>query len=163
MKSVHDFEVKNVAQQVVGLEKYKGKVLLIVNTASKCGFTPQFKDLEALYKDYKDKDFVILGFPSNQFQDQEPLEGKQLTEFCEINYGVTFPVFDKINVKGEEAHPLFKFLSNKSENGQINSTPKWNFHKYLVDKNGKVVDFYYTFTNPNSSKVRKAIDKLLAQ
>lgn len=163
MKSVHDIAVKEISGKEKSLSDYKGKVLLIVNTASKCGFTPQFKDLEALYQDYKDKDFEILGFPSNQFQNQEPLEGEELSEFCEINYGVTFKIFDKIDVKGESAAPLFQYLSNKDLNGEVNSTPKWNFHKYLVNKEGKVVDYYYTITNPNSKKVRKAIDKLLAE
>ena len=163
MKSAHDVVVKEIGGKEKALSQYRGKVLLIVNTASKCGFTPQFKDLEALYQEYKDKDFEILGFPSNQFQNQEPLEGEQLSEFCELNYGVTFKMFDKIDVKGESADPLFQYLSNKDLNGQVNSTPKWNFHKYLVNKEGKVVDYFYTFTNPNSGKVRKAIDKLLAE
>jgi glutathione peroxidase len=163
MESVHDAVVKEIGGKEKALSQYRGKVLLIVNTASKCGFTPQFKDLEALYQEYKDKDFEILGFPSNQFQNQEPLEGEQLSEFCELNYGVTFKMFDKIDVKGESADPLFQYLSNKDLNGQVNSTPKWNFHKYLVNKEGKVVDYFYTFTNPNSGKVRKAIDKLLAE
>lgn len=163
MESVHDAVVKEISGNEKTLSQYRGKVLLIVNTASKCGFTPQFKDLEALYQAYKDKDFEILGFPSNQFQNQEPLEGEQLSEFCELNYGVTFKIFDKIDVKGDSADPLFQYLSNKDLNGQVNSTPKWNFHKYLVNKEGKVVDYFYTFTNPNSNKVRKAIDKLLAE
>ena len=163
MESVHDAVVKEIGGKEKALSQYQGKVLLIVNTASKCGFTPQFKDLEALYQEYKDKDFEILGFPSNQFQNQEPLEGEQLSEFCELNYGVTFKIFDKIDVKGESADSLFQYLSNKDLNGQVNSTPKWNFHKYLVNKEGKVVDYFYTFTNPNSGKVRKAIDKLLAE
>lgn len=163
MESVHDAVVKEISGNEKTLSQYRGKVLLIVNTASKCGFTPQFKDLEALYQAYEDKDFEILGFPSNQFQNQEPLEGEQLTEFCELNYGVTFKIFDKIDVKGDSADPLFQYLSNKDLNGQVNSTPKWNFHKYLVNKEGKVVDYFYTFTNPNSNKVRKAIDKLLAE
>jgi glutathione peroxidase len=163
MESVHYAVVKEIGGKEQPLSQYQGKVLLIVNTASKCGFTPQFKDLEALYQEYKDKDFEILGFPSNQFQNQEPLEGEQLSEFCELNYGVTFKMFDKIDVKGESADPLFQYLSNKDLNGQVNSTPKWNFHKYLVNKEGKVVDYFYTFTNPNSGKVRKAIDKLLAE
>ena len=163
MESVHDAVVKEIGGKGQPLSQYQGKVLLIVNTASKCGFTPQFKDLEALYQEYKDKDFEILGFPSNQFQNQEPLEGEELSEFCELNYGVTFKMFDKIDVKGESADPLFQYLSNKDLNGQVNSTPKWNFHKYLVNKEGKVVDYFYTFTNPNSGKVRKSIDKLLAE
>lgn len=163
MSTVHDIEVKEISGKSKDLGDYKGKVLLIVNTASKCGFTPQFKDLEELYQDYKDKDFEILGFPSNQFQNQEPLEGEELSQFCEINYGVTFKIFDKVDVKGDNASPLFQYLSNKDLNGEVNSTPKWNFHKFLVNKEGQVVDYFYTITNPNSKKVRRAIDKLLAE
>ncbi|MEJ6694314.1 MAG: glutathione peroxidase [Chitinophagales bacterium] len=163
MQTIHDIAVKEISGDSKDLGDYKGKVLLIVNTASKCGFTPQFKDLEALYQDYKDKDFEILGFPSNQFQNQEPLEGEELSQFCEINYGVTFKIFDKVEVKGDNASPLFQYLSNKDLNGEINSTPKWNFHKFLVNKEGKVVDYFYTITNPNSGKVRRAIDRLLEE
>jgi glutathione peroxidase len=161
MSSIHDYKVKEVSGKEVDLSQYKGKVVLVVNTASKCGFTAQYKDLEDLYKQYKDKNFEILAFPSNDFRNQEPLKGDEITEFCEINFGVTFKVFDKVNVKGVEQEPLFKYLSDKSLNGKFNSVPKWNFHKYLVDKNGQVVDYYYSITNPNSSKVKKAIDKLL--
>jgi len=163
MKNIYNISVDEIGGKSKDLKDYKGKVLLIVNTASKCGFTPQFEDLEALYQDYKDKDFEILGFPSNQFQDQEPLEGEALNEFCQINYGVTFKIFDKVDVKGEKAAPLFQYLSNKDLNGKVNSTPKWNFHKFLVNKQGEVVDYFYTITNPNSNKVRTAIDKLLAK
>lgn len=163
MKNIYNISVDEIGGKSKDLKDYKGKVLLIVNTASKCGFTPQFEDLEALYQDYKDKDFEILGFPSNQFQDQEPLEGEALNEFCQINYGVTFKIFDKVDVKGEKAAPLFQYLANKDLNGNVNSTPKWNFHKFLVNKQGEVVDYFYTITNPNSNKVRKAIDKLLAK
>ncbi len=163
MNTIHQFKSKEINGNEKPLSDYKGKVLLIVNTASKCGFTPQFKDLEALYQDYKDKGLEILGYPSNQFKDQEPLEGEKLSEFCEINYGVTFKIFDKVNVKGEEVEPLFQYLSNKDLNGNVNSKPKWNFHKYLVNKNGEVIDYFLTITNPNSKKVRKAIDKLLAE
>ncbi|MCB9257352.1 MAG: redoxin domain-containing protein [Chitinophagales bacterium] len=163
MDNLYGLKVKEISGKEKSLADYQGKVLLIVNTASKCGFTPQFKDLEALYKDYQDKEFEILGFPSNQFQNQEPLEGEKLSEFCEINYGVTFKIFDKIDVKGESANPLFKYLSDKDLNGRVNSSPKWNFHKYLVNKKGEVVDYFYTTTNPNSNKVRKAIDKLLEE
>lgn len=163
MDNLYGIEVKEISGKEKSLADYKGKVLLIVNTASKCGFTPQFKDLEELYKDFQGKDFEILGFPSNQFQNQEPLEGEKLSEFCEINYGVTFKIFDKIDVKGETANPLFKYLSDKDLNGRVNSTPKWNFHKYLVNKKGEVVDYFYTTTNPNSKKVRNAINKLLEE
>lgn len=161
MKTVHDFKAKEITGKEVDLSDYKGKVLLIANTASKCGFTPQYKDLEKLYQEYKDKGLEILAFPSNQFMGQEPLEGEEIQEFCEVNYGVTFKVFDKVDVKGDTQTPLFKYLSNKDENGKVNLAPKWNFQKYLVDREGKVVDYFLPITNPDSSKVKKAIEKLL--
>jgi len=160
-ESIHQFKVKNLSGDEVSLEDYKGKVLLIVNTASECGFTPQFKNLENIYRKYKDRGLEILGFPSNDFLGQEPLEGEEIQNFCEKNYGVSFPIFDKVHVKGSKASPLYKFLSDKKQNGKVSSTPKWNFHKYLVDKEGKVVDYYYAMTKPDSFKVKRAIEKLL--
>jgi len=159
--SIHQFKVQKSNGETVSLDEFKGKVCLIVNTASKCGFTPQYGELQKLYEEYKERDFVVLGFPSNDFQDQEPLEGEAINEFCQVNYGVSFPIFNKVNVKGSEAIDLFKFLSNKKENGAINSKPKWNFHKYLVDKDGQVIDYYYSITKPTSGKVKRAIEKLL--
>lgn len=160
-KNIYNYSAKDTSGKELSLESYKGKVILIVNTASKCGFTPQLEDLEATYQRYKDQGFEILGFPSNNFGGQEPLEGNDLGEFCAINYGVTFKIFDKIDVVGKEQHPLFKFLSSKSENGILNSQPKWNFHKYLIDKNGNVVDYYYSLTKPSGKKITKAIENLL--
>ena len=159
--SIHQFNVQNIYGEEIKLSDYKGKVLLLVNTASQCGFTPQLKDLAALKDEFKNTDFEILGFPSNDFGGQEPLEGAAIAAFCE-NYGSNFPVFDKIRVRGTFAHPLYKFLSDKKENGKFNSTPRWNFHKFLINKNGEVQDFYYPFTKPNTSKVKKAINRLLA-
>ncbi|MCL4117782.1 UNVERIFIED_CONTAM: hypothetical protein GTU68_045115 [Idotea baltica] len=161
VENIYKFEILNTKGQLVSLEKYKNKVLLIANTASECGFTGQFKDLETIYQKYKEQGFEVLGFPSNDFGGQEPLNGEELNEFCEINYGVTFQIFDKIHVKGNEQHALFKYLSDKKENGKINSTPKWNFQKYLIDRRGFVVNYYYSTTNPNSGKVQRAIEKLL--
>lgn len=163
MKSIHQFKAKDIDGNEVSLEKYKGKVLLIVNTASKCGFTPQLDAMEELYKEYKDEDFEILAFPSNDFGGQEPLEGEALKQFCMIDYKAEYPIFDKVHVKGKGAHPLFEFLSDKSQNGAVNSIPKWNFHKYIVDKTGQVVDYYYSITSPTSRKIKKKIDKLLAE
>jgi len=160
-RSIHQFTVKNLAGKDVPLEKYKGKALLIVNTASKCGYTPQYAQLEKLREKYKDKGFEILGFPSNDFGGQEPLEGEAIQEFCEVNYGVTFPVFEKVHVKGSKVAPLFKFLSDKKLNGEVSSVPKWNFHKYLIDKEGRVVDFFYTITNPDAPRLSRGIEKLL--
>jgi glutathione peroxidase len=159
--NVYQFTVKDLSGHEVSLNEYKGKVLLIVNTASECGFTPQYRELEDLYKTYRDRGFEILAFPSNDFGGQEPLEGEAIARFCENKYNVTFPIFEKIKVKGEFAHPLFKYLSDKKQNGKVGSSPKWNFHKYLVDRNGRVVDYYLSITNPTSSKVKKAIEKLL--
>lgn len=162
MKNIYQFTVNDINGEEVSLEKFKGKVLLIVNTASGCGFTPQLKEMEALYSEYKDKGVEVLAFPSNNFGGQEPLQGFEIQNFCELNFKTTFPIFEKTDVKGSKQSDLFQFLSNKSENGKVNSTPKWNFHKYLVNKDGEVVDYYYSITKPNSSKVKKAIDKLLA-
>jgi len=161
MNSIHQFSVKKTDGEIVPLEQYKGKVLLIVNTASKCGFTPQLEQLEELYKEYKDKGLEILAFPSNDFANQEPLDGKSIQEFCVLNYNANYPIFDKIHVKGNQAHQLYQFLSDKKKNGKVSSVPKWNFHKYLVNKNGEVVDFYYSLTSPVANRVKKSIQQLL--
>jgi len=160
-QTIYPFKAKLLSGKEKTLSDYKGKVLLVVNTASGCSFTPQLKELQELRDKYADQGFEILGFPSNDFGRQEPLDGAAINEFCEVNYGVKFPVFEKIMVRGSQAHPLFKFLSEKKLNGHINSSPKWNFHKYLINKNGEVVDYFYSFTKPNSSKVKKKIQHLL--
>ncbi len=160
--SIQQFKVKLINGSEKNLSEYNGKVLLIVNTASGCGFTPQLKELQQLKEELGNENFEVLAFPSNDFGRQEPLEGNAISEFCEVNYGVTFPVFDKIMVRGEHAHPLFKFLSDKKLNGQLTSTPRWNFHKYLVNKDGVVVDYFFPFTKPLSSKIKKKIQRLLA-
>lgn len=131
------------------LEEYKGKVLLIVNTASKCGFTPQYKDLEEIYIKYKDRGLMVLGFPCDQFLKQEFDSNEEIQNFCQLNYGVTFPVFAKIKVKGKNAHELFKYLVENSS-GFLNSSIKWNFTKFLIDKDGKIVNRYAPTTNPQS-------------
>ncbi|WP_113653839.1 glutathione peroxidase [Pedobacter namyangjuensis] len=160
-KNIYPFKVKLLNGKEKTLSDYKGKVLLVVNTASGCGFTPQLKELQELREEYAEKGFEVLGFPSNDFGRQEPLEGAAINEFCEVNFGVQFPMFEKIMVRGEHAHPLFKFLSQKKLNGNLNSTPKWNFHKYLINADGEVVDYFYSFTKPNSSKVKKKVQRLL--
>lgn len=162
-KSIYQFNVKTLSGKEVSLGDYANKVILVVNTASKCGFTPQLAQLEQLYATYKDKGFEVLAFPSNEFGEQEPLEGEKIEQFCQRNYGVTFPVFEKTEVKGKNASPLFQFLADKRKNGKVSSVPKWNFHKYLIDKSGKVVDYFYTITTPTSGKVTKAIEKLLSE
>lgn len=159
-KSIYQFDVQKLNGEEISLGGYKDKVLLIVNTASQCGFTPQLKDLAALKDEFKDKDFEILAFPSNDFGGQEPLDGDAIGAFCE-NYGSNFPVFDKIRVRGPYAHPLYKFFADKKENGKLSSVPRWNFHKFLIDKTGLITDFYYPFTKPTSSKIRKKIERLL--
>jgi len=153
-KSIHQFSAELINGSKKNLSDYQGKVLLVVNIASACGFSPQLKELEVLRESFKGQDFEVLGFPSNDFGRQEPLDGKAIQDFCELNYGVQFPIFEKIMVRGEHAHPLFKFLSEVS-------TPRWNFHKYLVNKEGEVVDYFFPFTKPGSSKVKKKIQRLL--
>ncbi len=159
--SIHQFQVEDTTGAIVDLKNYAGKVLLVVNTASKCGFTPQLKDMEAVYAQYKDQGLEVLAFPSNDFAGQEPLEGAAIAQFCVTKYEASYPIFNKIKVKGSGVHPLYDFLSDKSKNGAVSSKPKWNFHKYLVDKNGKVVDYFLSITNPNGKKIKKAIEKLL--
>jgi len=148
--SIYDFEVKTIDGAKTTLQPYKGKVLLIVNVASKCGFTYQYEGLEKLYKTYKDKGLVVLGFPCNQFSNQEPGNEEEIKNFCSLTYDVTFPMFSKIDVNGENAHPLYVYLK-KEQSGLLGSEGiKWNFTKFLVDKNGKVVDRFAPATTPES-------------
>lgn len=158
-KSIYDFKVKDIKGNDVSLSKYKGKVLLVVNVASKCGFTGQYEDLENLYSKYKDKDFMILGFPSNQFANQEPGTNKEIAEFCRLTYGVEFDMFSKIDVNGENESPLYTFLKDKQPGILGSKNIKWNFTKFLVDKNGNVVDRFGSTTNPTS--IEEDILKLL--
>ncbi len=160
-ESIHQFTFETLQGKKVNFEDFKGKVLLIVNTASKCGFTPQLEGLEKLYQQFKDEGFEVLAFPSNQFGGQEPLNGEAVAEFCQVNYGVSFPIMQKSNVKGADANEVYKFLSSKPRNGKVSSKPLWNFHKYLVDRDGMVVDYYMTMTKPTSSKIVKKIKSLL--
>ncbi len=143
----YQFSAKSLQGKEINMEDYKGKTVLVVNTASKCGLTPQYEGLEKLYEKYKDKGLVILGFPCNQFANQEPGDEKSISEGCLINYGVTFPIFSKIDVNGESAHPIFKYL--KSElTGTLGSKIKWNFTKFLIDKDGKPVKRFAPTTKP---------------
>src|SRR5438874_2196228 len=151
--SIYQFSVQKLNGEEISLSEFKNKVLLIVNTASQCGFTPQLKDLEVLRKDFEGQDFEILAFPTNDFGAQEPLNGSAIGTFCAINFGTHFPVFSKMRIRGPYAHPLYKFLADIKQNGKVKSAPRWNFHKYLIDKHGHVNEFYYPFTKPNSSKV----------
>jgi glutathione peroxidase len=159
MASVYDFSAQTIDGRTRKLSDYKGKVLLIVNTASKCGFTPQYKGLEALYKQYGKRGFAVLGFPSNQFGEQEPGPESEIAEFCEMNFGVTFPLFAKVDVNGDSAHPLYKYLT-KAKPGLLGSEGiKWNFTKFLVDRDGKVVARYAPTTEPK--EIAADIEKLL--
>jgi glutathione peroxidase len=159
MASVYDFTVKNIRGKDVKLDAYKGKPLLIVNTASECGFTPQYKGLETVYQKYHGKGLEILGFPCNQFGAQEPGTEKEIESFCEVNYGVTFPLFAKVDVNGDNAAPLYRHLK-KSKPGLLGSEAiKWNFTKFLVDRNGNVVERYAPNAEPES--ITGDIEKLL--
>lgn len=159
--SVYKFNVQKLNGDDISLSAYKNKVLLIVNTASQCGFTPQLKDLAELKKQFINADFEILAFPSDDFGGQEPLEGAAIGAFCDA-MGTNYPVFDKIRVRGSFAHPLYRFFADKKANGKLKSVPRWNFHKFLIDREGHVTDFYFPFTKPTSSKIRKKIERLLA-
>ena len=156
--TIYDIEVQKPNGDAYKLDAYKNKVMLIVNTASECGFTPQFEGLQALYDKYKDQDFIILGFPCNQFGGQEPGTGEEATQNCKITYGVSFPMHEKIDVKGEQQHPLFKFLT-EAQNGFFNEKIKWNFTKFLVDKNGDVVQRFSPQKKP--SQLESEIEALL--
>ncbi|WP_261130975.1 glutathione peroxidase [Bacillus sp. Marseille-Q3570] len=160
MSSVHDFSAKSISGEEKKLADYKGKVLLIVNTASKCGFTPQYEGLQRLYDTYKDDGFEVLGFPSNQFMNQEPGSEVDIQEFCKLNYGVSFPMFSKVDVKGSEAHPLFKHLIKEAP-GMLSDQVKWNFTKFLVNQEGRVINRYAPQTKPEN--IEEDIQKLLSR
>jgi len=154
------FTMKTIDGADLPLSKYRGKVLLIVNVASQCGFTPQYKDLEALYLKYKDEGFMILGFPANNFGAQEPGTDQEIKSFCSTTYGVTFDMFSKISVKGDDQHPLYKLITSDSTYG---GDVKWNFQKYLVDRNGRLAGKYLSRVTPLSDELTSAIEKALKQ
>lgn len=159
-KSIYDFVVKDIDGRNVKLSDYRGKVLMIVNVASKCGYTPQYEGLQKIYEQYKDKGFEILAFPCNDFRGQEPGTNQEIKEFCSANYGVTFRLFDKIKVLGDDKLPLYEMLINSDniEKGDV----KWNFEKFLVSKDGKVVARYRSKVKPESEEVTSEIEKLLS-
>lgn len=157
--TIYDFKATGINGIKHALEEYRGKVVLIVNTASKCGLTPQFKGLESLYEKYRDQGLVILGFPCNQFANQDPGDEQQISEFCQLNYGVSFPMFAKIDVNGADAHPLYRHLKNKARGLAGSEAIKWNFTKFLVDRNGRVVKRFAPATSPE--KIDSDIQKLL--
>ena len=151
-KSLYDFKMKSIEGKMIDLAQYKGKKVLLVNVASECGYTPQYKELQQLADKYKDK-LVILGFPANNFGGQEPGQNAEIKTFCEKNYGVTFQMFEKISVKGDDMHPLYKWLSTKAENGWNDQAPKWNFNKYLVNEKGELVKYYASSVSPLSAEI----------
>jgi glutathione peroxidase len=157
-KTLHSFKTKTIDGKEFDLASLKGKKVLVVNTASKCGNTPQYKDLEALYEKYKDRNFVIIGFPANNFMGQEPGSNKEIKEFCELNYGVTFPMMSKISVKGKDQDPIYQWLTQKSENGKMDAAVTWNFQKFLIDENGNLVDVVNPKGSPMSDKIVKWIE-----
>ncbi len=156
---IYDLTATNIDNQTVNLETYSGKVLLIVNVASKCGFTGQYENLESLYQKYKDDGLVILGFPCNQFGGQEPGTSEDIKSFCSLNYGVTFPLFEKVEVNGPDQHPLFALLTG--EDSPFPGKIKWNFSKFLIGRDGEILARFGSMTNPESSKITKAIKAAL--
>ena len=158
-QTIYQFTVEDINGKPFALADLKGKKVMIVNTASKCGLTPQYKELEALYQQYKDRDFIIIGFPANNFLGQEPGSNEQIASFCSINYGVTFPMMSKISVKGKNMHPLYQFLTQKSKNGVEDSKVQWNFQKYLIGRDGKLEKVIAPKTLPSSDKVTQWIEK----
>lgn len=149
MSNIFEFRATSINSEEISLEDYKGKVILIVNTASKCGFTPQYEGLQKMYEKYLDKGFEILGFPCNQFGKQEPGNNKEISEFCSLNYGVTFQMFSKVEVNGENAHPVFKYLKQELP-GIMGNKIKWNFTKFLIDKEGKPYKRFSPITKPEN-------------
>ncbi len=155
-KSIYDIKIEGIDGEVLDLKQYKGKKILFVNVASKCGFTKQYDGLQELSEKFEDK-LVVIGLPCNQFGAQEPGQNNEIKSFCKLNFGVEFPLTDKIDVKGDNQHPIYEWLTNKEINGKVNSSVKWNFQKYLVDEEGRLVDFFYSTTTPMSSKITKLI------
>lgn len=153
-QSIYQFnKVEDLNGDSFDFSTLKGKKVLIVNTASKCGFTPQYEQLEAIYKEYKDKGFTVIGFPANNFNAQEPGTNEEIESFCKLNYGVTFPMMSKISVKGADMSPIYQFLTQKEKNGVKDSEVKWNFQKYLIDEKGHLVEVYYSKTKPDAPEI----------
>ena len=159
--SVYDFSMKDIDGRDVKLDKYKGSVVMIVNTASRCGYTPQYEGLQKIYDQYKDRGFVVLGFPANNFMGQEPGTEKEIKEFCTLKYNVTFPMFSKISVTGTDQHPLYGFLTNKKTNPEFGGDISWNFNKFLIGRDGKVVGRWGSKDKPEDPEVKAVIEKQL--
>jgi glutathione peroxidase len=161
MDSIYDFELKDIDGNDVSLDQYRGKVLLLVNVASQCGLTPQYTELLRLYEKYEERDFAVLGLPANNFGAQEPGSNEEIKSFCSLNYQVTFPLFSKISVKGDDIHPLYKFLTDRETNPEFGGDIKWNFNKFLVGKDGRILARFEPQVEPQSEQVNEAIDKAL--
>lgn len=157
-KLFFDFEINDLNGKKISLSQYKDKTILLVNVASKCGFTKQYAGLQSLYEKYKDKGFIIIGIPSNQFGGQEPGSNDEIKEFCEVNFNITFPLMNKVDVKGDKAHPIFLWAKNNYGNSAV---PKWNFHKILINKDGKIQNTFNSFIDPMSKKIIKDIESIL--
>ena len=147
--TIYSYKVKDINGKEFDFASLKGKKVMIVNTASKCGFTPQYEDLEKLYEKYKDSNFVVIGFPANNFKQQEPGTDKEIAQFCTLEYGVTFPMMSKISVKGNDMAPVYQFLTKKELNGVENSSVRWNFQKYLINEDGTLYDYYSPWRSPD--------------
>jgi glutathione peroxidase len=157
-KIFFDHVIKNINNEIINLDQYKGKTILLVNVASKCGFTKQYTGLQELYEKYRDKDFYIIGVPSNQFGGQEPGSNAEIKNFCETNFNITFPLTDKVDVKGDNAHEIYKWAKKNYGNSAV---PKWNFHKILINKDGKIHETFGSFTDPLSKKIITIIENIL--
>ena len=157
-KLVYDFQFKDLDGSPLRLSDYKGKIIIAVNVASQCGFTKQYEDMQNIWEEYQDKGVIIIGIPSNDFGQQEPGTNKEIKNFCEAKFGITFPMTEKVTVKGDKAHPFYIWAK---ENHGKSAVPKWNFHKIVIDKTGKVAEAFSSITNPSSKKFKKAIDKLI--
>ena len=157
-KIFFDHTIKNINNEIINLDQYKGKTILLVNVASKCGFTKQYTGLQELYEKYKDKDFYVIGVPSNQFGGQEPGSNAEIKNFCETKFNITFPLTDKVDVKGDNAHEIYKWAKKNYGNSAV---PKWNFHKILINKDGKIHETFGSFTDPLSKKIITNIENIL--
>ena len=157
-KIFFDHTIKNINNEIINLNQYKGKTILLVNVASKCGFTKQYTGLQELYEKYRDKDFYVIGVPSNQFGGQEPGSNAEIKNFCETNFNITFPLTDKVDVKGDNAHEIYKWAKKNYGNSAV---PKWNFHKILINRDGKIHETFGSFTDPLSKKIITNIENIL--